>query len=118
MGKSFPIILALACSITACASHGVEIDDQKYQQMVEGKTTKSELIAVLGEPSGHGYEGTDEKLRYYFTEGDGKNYIPVVGAFIASKHKVQSCIFVLSSAGVLKHKECTEQSVTSGLGGD
>lgn len=103
----------LACAALAamvgCAS-GKRIEPEQYQKVTEGKTTRSELVALLGEPTSSSFNGSDELLAYNFSKSDLTNYIPVIGMV---KHGTQGqmCLFTIDKSSVLKSKSCYNSKV-------
>jgi hypothetical protein len=86
-----PLFRAGACALLAgalaagCASTGVNVSDQQTAAFVKGKTTRAEVVAALGPPTGetHMADGT-RLIMYTYAEAKARaaTYIPFVGAFV------------------------------------
>lgn len=98
--------LLLSALLAGCAS-GTRIEAAQYQQLVEGRTTRSQLVAALGEPTTTSFQGADQVLLYQFSKTDIGSYIPFVN-IVASGAAVQQCLFTFGKNEVLKSKMCNE----------
>lgn len=105
--------LAFVLALAGCAS-GQRIEAERYQQLEEGRTTKSQLIEVLGEPNSRGFEGNNEVLGYQFSKTDATSYIPFIN-ILKNGAQVQMCYFTFNTKSVLTHKLCSESKGSSGL---
>jgi outer membrane protein assembly factor BamE (lipoprotein component of BamABCDE complex) len=84
--------LAFAILLSGCATVGKDFDAQKADQIVEGQTTKSEVIALLGKPSmtgtstgGLSVEGDYSTYAVYsFAKSQARpeTFIPFVGMLV------------------------------------
>jgi len=106
-----PLVLSsLALTLTACTV-GKKVDNSQYQTFQEGKTTRAEIVAALGEPNGSTWVGKDETLSYSYSAGDKRGMIPVVGAILLAvdgvKTDVQVCGFTVDQNQLLKAKTCS-----------
>lgn len=102
------VILGVAVSalLAGCAT-GKRIETEQYQQIVEGRTTKSQLVAMLGQPTTTSFQGQDQVLLYQFSKVDAASYIPFVN-IVANGASVQQCIFTFGKNEILKSKMCNE----------
>ena len=98
--------IVLAVVLAGCAN-GKRIEADQYQQIQEGRTTKSQLVGMLGEPTTTSFQGSDLVLLYQFSKVDATSYIPMVNIF-ANGASVQQCIFTFNKNEVLKSKMCNE----------
>ena len=109
--KKKGLLFAATIALSACASTtGTRVEADSYRSFEEGKTTKQEVIAHLGAPSGTQMVGSDEGLSYRFSSSDHKALIPVAGAFMGSKIETQACTFTFGADGILKRKACADGS--------
>jgi len=99
------VVLATGCVTTK----GKKIESDQYASFVEGKTTRADIVAALGEPETANFIGSDEVLSYQFQQTDNKAMIPVVGMFMGVKTDLQLCMFTVGGKGaVLKSKSCNQ----------
>ncbi|MDO9451868.1 MAG: hypothetical protein Q7J29_03315 [Stagnimonas sp.] len=100
--------LALAVLGTGCVTtKGKKIETDQYSRFEEGKTTRAEIVAALGEPETTNFSGSDEVLTYQFQHTDNKAMIPIVGAYMGVKVDFQLCTFTVGGKNaVLKAKAC------------
>lgn len=104
----FAVLAPASLVLAACVStSGSKVEADLYSQLKEGKTTKSEIIATLGQPKSSTFVGEQESLTYQFTHRESKAMIPVVGAFMPSKQESQLCKFMVDAKGVLVNKMCS-----------
>lgn len=103
-------LAALVLGLAGCTV-GKKVDNAQYQSFEEGKTTRSEIVAALGEPNGSSWAGKDETLSYSFSASDKRAMIPVVGAILLAvdgvKSEVQVCGFTVDQQQLLKAKTCS-----------
>lgn len=103
-------LVATTGLLSGCAT-GQKVSGEQYQSFEEGRTTRSEIVAALGEPNGSTWVGAEETLNYSFTRGDKRGYIPVVGALLLAvdgvKSEVQVCGFTVDQHQILKQKLCS-----------
>lgn len=108
--RGLMLSVSAALLLSACASQQ-KVDSAQYQSFEEGKTTRAQIVAALGEPNGSTWTGNDESLNYSFSKGDKRGYIPVVGALLLAidgvKSDVQVCSFTVGKNQVLKQKLCS-----------
>jgi len=49
------LILVLIIGLVGCASKGTEIKQEQLNQLVRGQTTRTEMIAMFGQPVNQGF---------------------------------------------------------------
>ena|SRR5690554_1942902 len=81
------IALAATITLTGCATHhGSQVSRSDFDQIIVGKTTKSEVINLLGEPNGSGtgsyQDGGTEWYSYVGASASASpaNYLPYIGS--------------------------------------
>ena len=89
--KSIIAVLAAAL-LVGCATVGSNYDSNKVSQIIEGKTTKAEVIRLLGEPtmtgnstgglSGDGQFSSYAVFSYGRSTARPETFIPVVGVLV------------------------------------
>lgn len=104
----FSSIIIIA-TLAGCAT-GNKVESEKYLQVKEGKTTVTELVALMGEPSGRGHQGNKLVLTYFSTKRDAAAYVPLLN-LTGQNFSSQSCSFTFNNKGILEFKSCTESKV-------
>ena len=72
-----------------------------------GKTTKSQLVALLGEPTAISMNGSDEILNYHFMQTNAITYIPFAYLAGGGSSSGQDCYFTFNKQAVLRTKMCS-----------
>ncbi|MCI2809392.1 hypothetical protein [Eoetvoesiella caeni] len=79
------VAVFLVALLVGCASSGVRVTDDQVSKFTKGQTTKTEVIAALGQPTTtmRQSDGTVTVV-YNYVESSARpeTYIPFVGAFI------------------------------------
>lgn len=76
------VYLLLLCLITGCASVGTKMDMSRAEQIERGVTTRSDLIAMFGQPRSVGFDANQSRTAtwiYSSASNRATNFIPVVG---------------------------------------
>ena len=80
------LAVLLMLVLSACASTGTRVEQEKLAAFVKGKTTYSEVIQQLGKPDHEIIDNAEgaKTLIYTFkqTANSAASYIPFVGGFI------------------------------------
>ena len=85
--KSILTVLALISCVAlvgGCASAGTKVEQSAVAQIQKGKTTKTEVIALLGAPMSASLMGDGKEMMmwsYAQTQIKGATLIPIVGIF-------------------------------------
>lgn len=88
MKRFMLLVMALAVCAAGCSTvtYGRKFDTARVTEIKKGQTTKQELVAMLGQPTGteRDQSGT-ERLTYSYGElkskADPRMFIPIVGLF-------------------------------------
>ena len=118
--KKLVLIAAICVSLTACMSSGIKVDNNKMSEFKAGKTTYSDVIASLGNPSQTTVSASGIKTISYVymsVQSRPENFIPYVGAFVGgvdSEHSVVTMSF--DKSGILKDYNATNGAAGSGYG--
>ena len=111
-------ILALAFGISGCASSGVQVTEQQAQAFKVGKSTYSEVIASLGEPTTTSVASFGNRVATYSYTASAtrlQNYIPYIGQYISGSDTKSSAVsFTFNPSGVLTAMNSTQTNVGSG----
>lgn len=101
------LVLVAMVAVAGCYSDGqVKITREDYRAMVVvGKTTKGDLLKLLGKPMGIEVGSEPERWTYTYEQGRSKieSYIPILGWFYASYNTLTDSLTVaFDGAGVVK----------------
>lgn len=101
-------ILTTGCAVkTGNETLGKMEKTQIDQQIVKGKSTKSDVKAMLGDPDKTDFDNnSNEKWTYVHTRKSAKgvNYVPVVNWFVAGTNDTTKTLIVLfDDSGVVKN---------------
>ena len=117
----FVFALALAAALAACASTGTNVPPEQLAQILDGKSTKTEIIARLGEPQTTTVDASGLTILTYVYASSGVTpvtLVPYVGLLAGgAKTKSNAITFVFDPAGkLLRHSSSsTNLSVNTGL---
>jgi len=109
-----------AVLLTACASSGVMVDQNKVGTFKEGVTTEADVYAALGKPTSVSTSTGTKILMYYGSQAQVKaaTFIPVVGLFAGGSDSKVSMLMLTFKDGVLTNINNTQSgsSVSTGSG--
>lgn len=108
ISKHIPALLLVfifSSFITSCAfkseNYGEEISDEKSKSVVDGKTTKTEILLAFGDPS---RTMDNEKVFFYsWTEGGNIKVLGIGGSSSESK----SFVVIFDSENIVKNHKIT-----------
>jgi outer membrane protein assembly factor BamE (lipoprotein component of BamABCDE complex) len=118
--KRIIVLLTLCLTLLGCFSSGNKqiMDASKTSQIQEGKTTKAEIIAVLGEPNHTtSMPNGEEMWMYNYTQSVTRptTFIPVIGLFAGGTDmKGKTLMFRFDKNGILQK---TDKGQMTGGGG-
>ena len=75
-------IIILTTILAGCATVGKKIDTGQIQKIEKGSTTRSDIISMIGPPSGVAFNADREKTatwHYTKVKNQAQNFIPIVG---------------------------------------
>ncbi|MBK1858209.1 outer membrane protein assembly factor BamE domain-containing protein [Cerasicoccus arenae] len=84
--------------LTGCASSGTKMDSNQISNIEKGVTKQAELNAMLGNPMSVGFDADGNKTAtwvYTRAESDGRNFIPIYGAFDSRMNLQQQMLIVI-----------------------
>ncbi len=120
MRRYMILAAAIVFLLGACVHSGRKIEPNQLAKIQEGKTTKNEVIGLLGAPaaSGKNSDGTSEIVYMYATsEADGKSYIPFAGPFIGTQtHESETVNITFDRNDVVQKYTVSKSSGQSGFG--
>ncbi len=101
--KGFALCFAmLALALTGCAIGNAEITDKnKVSQIQEGKTTKKEVQALLGEPDSVFRDNGEEIWTYNHAKTSAKAYIPIIGTMFKDKFTANNLTIKFDRRGIV-----------------
>lgn len=105
--RTLPPLTLLALA-TGCANiaQGRDFDMAKAQTFTRGKTTKPEIIALLGQPTQTGMSGDGAYIEYMH-QRTSANILTGFGIGTMDD-KVKRCRFTLDKSGILRDLACSE----------
>jgi outer membrane protein assembly factor BamE (lipoprotein component of BamABCDE complex) len=117
--KRFVIAVAVL-ALSGCATSGVRVTDGQLQQFHAGQTTKQQVIAALGEPTGtmRNADGTTT-LTYTYVESSVKptSFIPFVGLFAGGMNTHSTGVTLdFDKDGVLKNSTASTGQIGTDTG--
>ncbi len=77
---------ALLTALTGCSTTE-PIQDNKYDRLVEGRTTYTQMVSILGQPNSKSMAGSDKIYTYTYQSSKPLLYIPLV----SNTFEVQVC---------------------------
>ena len=117
VGLAFCLAVIL---VSGCASHGVQVSQEKASQFKIGVATESDVIASLGQPTGT-VSSSDGRLITYTgatAQVRGATFIPIVGLFAGGHDvKASSTSFKFGKDGKLKDVITSNTATSTGMGG-
>jgi outer membrane protein assembly factor BamE (lipoprotein component of BamABCDE complex) len=118
--KRIIVLLTLCLTLLSCMSVGNKqiMDVSKTSQIQEGKTTKAEIIALIGEPNHTtSMPNGEEMLMYSYTQSTTRptTFIPVIGLFAGGADmKGKTLMLKIDKNGILQK---TDKGQMTGGGG-
>ena len=114
------IVCLCGCSLAACMSTGVKVDQAKVTSLRPGKTTCTEAIALLGKPTSTMLQsdGTKE-VQYVYVQAQttAASFIPIAGAFVGGADTEQTMFTMKCDKNdVLKTYSSSQGSSAMGTG--
>ncbi len=113
-------LVLLACLLAGCVSSGRKIDQSAADKIEKGKTTRAQVVDLLGSPdqiTSRG--GGDTIFMYHYMRVTAKpeTFIPIIGAFVGGAN-VQNQMFMVTfgSDGVVKDFFNTQGSTEASKG--
>lgn len=112
------LIYIIAFGLSACASSGVMIDDQKLQQIKKGETTEAQVIGFLGQPTTISTSGGQRILIYAGAHVQARpaSFIPVVGMLAGGGDVRSSSVVIRVQDGVVADISSSQTTIGSGTG--
>ena len=113
-GLCVALLLFAGCSTTGTQALKDETPDTISSKIQEGKTTKEEIYAVLGQPTNVSYTDSGSQILTYdyvrYTPM-ARNFIPYNFFSLGQKGKKKELVILLDEAGVVKKFEMNESDV-------
>jgi len=102
-------------------SSGTKVEQSAVSKIIKGKTTKSEVIALLGNPMSASLTGNGKEIdtwSYAHTQVKGSAFVPVVGVFAGGPDmKLQTFQVILNKNKVVEDYLWNESNIESRTGG-
>jgi outer membrane protein assembly factor BamE (lipoprotein component of BamABCDE complex) len=107
-------------ALCACAASGVQVKEEQLKEFQAGKTTMSEVVAKLGQPTTNmmGPDGSRTLVYSYAqVQTPPETFIPIVGAFAGGADvKSNAVVLAFTPDGILKTTTSSSTRVGSGTG--
>lgn len=114
------LITASLLLLAACASAGVKVDQAKLADFKKGKTTYSEVIQTLGQPTQTTILDDGNKIihyTYFSTQARPESFIPYVGLVVGGADTENSVVsFTFDQKDILKSYTSSQGGVGAGTG--
>lgn len=115
--KALPIFVLL-CGCYSSGNRRIG-DDSILEKIQKGKTTKAELLALLGKPNAAGlsWMGSEHwTYMYAHAEVTGATFIPIVGPLVGgTTHKMNTLTIQLDQNGIVQNFTSSEIRGGSGI---
>jgi hypothetical protein len=109
---------SLALVVAGCASSGVQVTEQQAQSFKVGKSTYTDVVTGLGDPTTTTVDSFGNRVATYsYTAVASRiqNYIPYIGPYISgSDTKTSSVQFTFNQTGLLTAMNSTQTNIGSG----
>ncbi len=114
--KRLAIVVLAMISTSACFSSGVQVNPDQVASFQKGRTTYSDVIAALGQPTSQSISADgNRQISYMYVEAKARpeTFIPIVGAFVGgADSKTSFATFRFDEKGIL-----SDYSSTTGQNG-
>lgn len=108
--------LMLAAALSACASHGVMVSDDRVKQFKRGETTEAEVLAALGRPTSVTSHNGERYLIYSgaYAQARPASFIPIFGPLVGGADVRSSMVMFRIVGGTVV--DITTSQTASGTG--
>ena len=107
-------IITIGISINGCSyksiKHGSEITDDQVAKIIDGKTTREEILVEFGDPSK--ILDNEKVYLYTWTRGSKSSFLGLGGGTAYTK----SLVVVFDENGIVKKHKITRGSTKTGTG--
>lgn len=110
------LMMGLAAFVAGCtATQGARIDASQTADFTKGKTTRAEVVAMLGAPYSESSAPNGTVLLYVFSKqtAQASNFVPVLNWVKGrTDSENQTCRLRFDRSGVYQDHDCTGASAT------
>ena len=95
--RSLGTLTLVAVALAACATVGRKIDTANVEKIEKGKTTRNDVLGLLGSPDQITQDGRGGvAFSYHYTRATAKpqNFIPIVGPFVGGTNVQNQMVMV------------------------
>jgi hypothetical protein len=114
------VLMASLTMLAGCMSAGVKVDEKNLAAFEKGKTTYSEVIAGLGQPTTSTLMPDGRRMLMYSwvqARARPQNFIPLVGAFVGGADSRSSSVIIwISTDGRLENYSASQSQYGIGRG--
>jgi hypothetical protein len=111
--RLLPVLL-----LGGCAASGVQVTEQQARAFQVGRSTYTEVVAALGEPTSMTSSSVGGRVAIYSysaVSSRPQNFIPYIGPFVAGYDEKSSTVtFVFDERGVLKETHSAQDNLGTG----
>jgi outer membrane protein assembly factor BamE (lipoprotein component of BamABCDE complex) len=115
-----PLILLTCLFLAGCVTSGRELDPNAVAQIQKGRTNRSQVLQLLGQPQSISTDGNGtEVFVYMFVHAAATpvTYVPIAGAFVGGANsRSQLVTVVFAQGGIVKEVRTTYGANTVGRG--
>jgi outer membrane protein assembly factor BamE (lipoprotein component of BamABCDE complex) len=117
--RSSGIAAAIAASLlVGCAASGVQVSEQQAQSFQVGRSTYSDVLSQLGDPTTSTVDSKGTRIAVYSyaaVQSRPQNFIPYIGPLVSGYDTKSSAVtFTFDQRGVLTNTSSTQSNVGSG----
>ncbi len=117
--RSFAIVAFIASGFLAgCAASGVQVSEQQAQSFQVGRSTYSEVLSQLGEPTTSTVDSKGTRIAMYSysaVQSRPQNFIPYIGPLVSGYDTKSSAVtFTFDQRGVLTNTASTQSNMGIG----
>lgn len=112
------ILCVVGIILSGCAASGVKVSEQQAQNFQVNKSTYSEVVASLGQPTQTSVDSAGIRIATYSYSSMSsrpENFIPYIGPFVGGyDQKTASVTFTFDSRGLLKNTTSSQGNLGTG----
>ena len=120
MRRMYFILLPLTLAIGGCTSTGVQVDESALTSFEKGKTTISEVVARLGQPTSNILLNTGQRIigyTYVQAQARPESFIPIIGPLVGgADSRFSNVSLTFDRNGVLESYSSTQSQYGTATG--
>jgi hypothetical protein len=117
--RSFCVVALIASgALAGCAASGVQVSEQQAQSFQVGKSTYSDVVSQLGEPTTSTVDSKGARIAVYnysAVQSRPQNFIPYIGPFVSGYDTKSSAVsFTFDKRNILTDTTSTQNNMGMG----